>query len=111
MTAPGLALRLLAAWVAAGAALGLWYDFLSPLRPRHTAAADLAFLGAGLAVWVYVSFGICGGDLRMGYLMGGTAGAWLWRRGPGRLLTPVFRAFWRFLGKILRAFLLPLKRF
>ncbi len=111
MTAPGLAFRLLAVCVAAGAVLGLWYDFLSPLRPRHTAAADLAFLGVSLAVWVYMSFGICGGDLRMGYLLGVAAGGALWRWGPGRLVRPLFRGFWRIAGEIFRRILLPVKKF
>ena len=111
MTAPGLAFRLLAACTAAGGVMGLWYDFLTPLRPRHTVAADLAFLGMGLAVWVYTCFGICHGDLRMGYLLGAAVGGGLWRWGPGRLLRPFFHLIWRIVGGIFRRILLPVKKF
>ena len=77
-----------------GLGLGLWYGFLRPLRPRHTALADAAFLAAAAGCWVYFSFGICGGDLRLGYTAGLACGALGWELTAGRLLRPLFSRVW-----------------
>ena len=44
MTPPALALQRFGAACLLGVGLGLWYDFLRPLRPRNTALSDLVFL-------------------------------------------------------------------
>ena len=41
MTPPALALQRLGAACLLGVGLGLWYDFLRPLRPRNTVLSDL----------------------------------------------------------------------
>ena len=94
-----------------GAALGLCYGFLRPFRRRHGALGDGLFVLAAAWVWVYFSFGICGGDIRLGYFGGMIAGGVLWEGTAGMLLRPVFRTFWQGLGKIGRALLLPVKKF
>ena len=49
-----------------GVALGVFYCFLRPLRPKLTALADSFFVVAALIGWVYAAFYFCRGDLRMG---------------------------------------------
>lgn len=78
-----------------GAALGLFYGFLRPLRQKHPHIADLLFLPAMVYAWLYLSFAVCRGDVRLVYTAGLFAGAVLWEISLGRLLRPVFRGFWR----------------
>ena len=67
MNPPALALQRFGAGCLLGVGLGLWYCFLRPLRPKHTALSDLLFLlGLGWA-WLYLAFPVCDGDLRAGY--------------------------------------------
>ena len=86
MTTPALAASRFAAACLLGLGLGLWYEFLRPLRPRHTNLSDLLFLPGAFWAWLYLSFGVCGGDLRLGYCAGLFVGAWVFRLLPGRLL-------------------------
>ena len=94
-----------------GAALGCFYGFLRPLRPKLTALADLIFVAAAFYGWLYIGFGICGGDLRFGCTAAMAAGGFAWEMTVGRWLRPVFRGFWQFLAKTTAFFLLPLKIF
>ena len=94
-----------------GMGLGLFYSFLKPLRPRLTTLADLIFLiffGWG---WLYLAFGICAGDLRLGFFLALGAGCFLAHRTMGRFLGPLFAGFWVFVGRILKFFLVPWKYF
>lgn len=100
MTAPAVAAGRFGAACLLGLALGLWYGFLRPLRPRWTALSDLLFLLGVFPVWVYLGFGICGGDLRPGYWAGLFLGGLAWELTVGKLLRPVFRLFWKGLGYI-----------
>lgn len=94
-----------------GLGLGIYYGFLRPLRPKWTTFSDLAFvLGAGWA-WIYLSFGVCRGDIRLGYSSGLLLGGVLWEMSAGRLLRPVFRVFWEIPHRILTLIFLPLKKF
>ena len=86
MTAPALAAQRFALSCLLGAGLGLYYGFLRPLRPRWL--GDGLFLPAAFWVWLELGFGICGGDLRLGYFLGLLLGALVWEWGPGRLLRP-----------------------
>ena len=90
-----------------GAGLGLWYAFLRPLRRRRTGFADVLFLLGAAWAWVYHSFAVCRGDLRLGYSAGLLLGAVLLNGSLGRLLEPVFDFLWRILGKILETALFP----
>ena len=93
-----------------GAALGLFYGFLRPLRPKYTLPADLLFLAAVFSGWVYWGFGICRGDLRPAGFPGMLLGGLLWENTAGRLLRPVVRGFWKILGKIRSYLLWPAKK-
>ena len=77
MTGPGeAAYRFAAAWLI-GCIVGIWYEFLRPLRPRFTGISDGIFLLGLLAGWLQLGFGICRGDLRLGYCAGLGLGAWV----------------------------------
>ena len=110
MTAPALAADRFAAACLIGMVLGLAYGFLRPLRPRLTALADFLFLLAAAAGWVFLSFRICQGDLRLGYNAGLLAGGFFWEYTAGRVLRPVFRAFWRGIKRLLRLLFLPFQK-
>ena len=85
-----------------GLALGLWYGFLRPLGRRKRALADLLFLMGAFPVWVYFSFAVCQGDLRIGYLSSLFVGGILFDMTLGRILRPLWRRFWRFAWIILQ---------
>ena len=83
-----------------GAGLGILYGFLRPLRPKATWLADGFFVAAVLIVWLYLSFGICRGDIRLSYTAGLFLGAAVWEMTAGKWLRPVFRGFWRMISRI-----------
>ena len=93
-----------------GAGLGILYGFLRPLRPKATWLADGFFVAAVLIVWLYLSFGICRGDIRLGCTLGLPAGGLIWELGAGWLLRPIFQAFWKSLGAVLGFIGRPLKK-
>ena len=94
-----------------GAALGGYYGFLRPLRPRRTALSDVLFsLGAGW-VWLFHSFYLCRGDIRVGYLFGLFFGAVLWELTAGRWLRPLFGMIWKKLGAVWKLLGIPWKKF
>jgi hypothetical protein len=84
----------------AGGALGIFYGFLRPLRCRRSWPADLLFVTATSFAWVYLGFGVCGGDLRIGCLAGLFLGIFLFDRWPGRWMRPLFFGFWRLVAAI-----------
>jgi hypothetical protein len=95
MIAPETALRYLLSALTIGAALGAVYDFLRPLRPRLTAVSDGIFVLAALWGWIYLTFGICGSDSRIGCTLALPVGGIVWEMTLGRLFRPVFSYFWR----------------
>ena len=109
MTAPAVAALRFALACALGLGLGVVYSFLRPLRPRFTPLSDGLFVLSLLAAWVYLGFGICGGDLRLGYTAGLFVGVCLWEWTAGRRLSPLFSRFWRFLGLLLRGITAPIR--
>ncbi len=111
MITPALAFQRFLIALAMGAALGVCYGFLRPLRPRHTTLSDLLFLPVAFWVWLYHSFAVCQGDLRLGYSAGLLLGGVLWELTAGRLLRPVFFGFWRFGSKLTGFFLTPVRIF
>lgn len=94
-----------------GAILGVWYGFLRPLRPRHSFLSDLLFLPALFYAWLYLSFAICRGDIRLGYTMGLLVGAVVCQWTVVRWLNPVFQGFWRLISKIWNGFMGIFKKF
>ncbi|MBR6596216.1 MAG: spore cortex biosynthesis protein YabQ [Oscillospiraceae bacterium] len=111
MTPPSLAAARVLRALALGAQLGAVYGFLRPLRPRHTTLSDLIFVLIFGWAWLYLAFGICGGDLRVGYLAAMVLGALILDRTAGKLLRPVFSGFWKLWRKIWGKLLLPGKKF
>lgn len=111
MTTPILAAQRFGIACLLGVILGLYYGFLRPLRPKYTALSDSLFvLGAGW-VWLYLSFAVCRGDLRLGYTAGLFAGGFGWEMTLGRALRPAFSFFWRGVGIALRFILFPFQIF
>ena len=86
---PGESLRHFSLAFVMGLALGIYYGFLRPLRPRHTVLSDLLFLPAAFYAWLVLGFGICRGDLRLGCCSGLVLGAVAWDITLGHLLRPV----------------------
>lgn len=107
MTVPGdAALRFL--WgLAVGAVLGVCYDFLRPLRRRHNAPADVIFVLAALWGWVWYSFKICAGDIRLGGTVALGLGMLLWLGTASVVIRKAFYWFWLVIFQILSAFALP----
>jgi hypothetical protein len=93
-----------------GAALGLYYGFLRPLRRKHVHLADLLFFPGLFVAWMYLSFGVCRGDLRLAYTMGLFAGAILWECTLGKLLRPFFSWVWRFAKALVGLILWPFEK-
>ena len=79
-----------------GAALGIIYGFLRPLRKRHTTFADTLFVLAACYGYLILQFGICQADVRLAYFLAMICGCILWEGTIGRLLRPVFPFFWAF---------------
>ena len=94
-----------------GLGLGLYYGFLRPVRAKHPHWGDLFFLLGLYWAWLWLNFGVCRGDIRLGCNAGLAFGIFLWELTLGRLLRPVFRLFWCCIGKIFGFFLIPFKIF
>lgn len=92
MSTPAQALLCLGWSCLFGAGLGMVYGFLRPVRPR--ALADVLFLICLGWAGIYLGFGICQGDLRLGYAAGLLVGGVAWDLTMGRLLRPVWQGFW-----------------
>ena len=84
MTRPAVAGEALAFAVLLGLGLGLFYTLLYPLRRWKTGLADGVFLLGLFFLWVYLSFGICGGDIRLFQMLGLLGGAAAFYLIPGR---------------------------
>jgi hypothetical protein len=102
MTAPVTAAVCWLRTLGVGGALGIVYGFLRPLRPRLTTLSDLIFALATLWGWVYMVFGICGGDSRLSCTLALFAGAWAVDATIGKFMRPVFFLFWRGIGAVFR---------
>lgn len=107
MTVPAeAALRFL--WgLAVGAILGVYYDFLRPLRRRHHAPADLLFVLAAFIAWVWYSFQICAGDIRLGGTASLGLGMILWLGTVSLVVRKAFYWFWLVIFQILSVLTLP----
>ena len=111
MIVPGEAFRRLLVACLMGAGLGILYGFLRPPRRRHPHLSDLLFSGCAFWVWLYLSFAVCRGDVRIGYTAGLFIGCIGWELTFGKLLRPLFSCFWQVLAKIWAFSLRPGKIF
>ena len=110
MTAPVDAAARFGAACLLGAGLGLMYGFLRPLRPRWTVLADSVFVLAVWYCWLVLCFGICLGDIRLGYVMGLACGGLAWECSIGRWLRPVWYGFWRLSARIWETVTAPVRK-
>ena len=101
MNAPAEVAGRFAAVCLLGLGLGAVYGFLRPPRQRHAHLADGIFLVFFTWAWLWAGFGICQGDLRLGYTMGLFLGIFAWELTAGRLLRPAIDLLWRGIWKIL----------
>ena len=90
--------RRLAWGLVLGGVLGMLYAFLRPLGRKHPALADGLFLLGAAWAWLWQGFGVCGGDLRLGYYIGVPVGALVWYRAAGRLCCLYFPVSGNFFG-------------
>lgn len=97
--------------LALGCGLGLLYGFLRPLRRRRNWPADLVFMLACLVCWIWFSFGICAGDIRLLPTATLALGALLWEATVGRRLQGLFRGFWCGIFSFFRSLTFPAKKF
>jgi hypothetical protein len=104
MIGPEIAARWLLWALGIGAALGTFYGFLRPAPEKLRPLWDLFFVCAAFYGWIYLGFGICGGDLRFGCTAAMASGGILWDQTAGRLLAPLFSRFWAMIGKIFYLF-------
>jgi hypothetical protein len=95
MTPPELTAGYLLWSAALGLILGIVYAFLAPLRKKLLSLADGIFVLTTFCLWIYFSFAICGGSLRVGYWAGFAAGGFFSYLTLGRLFAPTFALFWR----------------
>ena len=104
MTAPIPALAQMAAALSLGAGLGLLYDLLALPGTKHGWFRDLLFLaGAGYGQ-LYLTFSVCGGDLRIPVLISFAAGEILWGSLFRAPLGPVLQAVWKPVRSFFRFF-------
>lgn len=111
MTVPEIGAARFGIAVVAGMALGLFYGFLRPLRPKYTALADGIFLLGLYWGWVWWAFGVCEADPRPVGLFAMGLGAVGWELTVGRVLQPAYRHFWRVIGKLWDFLICPAKKF
>ena len=97
MSTPAQALQCLGWSCLFGVGLGIVYGFLRPLRPR--VLSDVLFLICTGWAALQLGFGICGGDLRLGYAAGMLTAGVVWDVTAGRYLRPVWQRFWLLLAR------------
>ena len=90
MNTPAIAWNRFLTGLILGCVLGIIYGFFRPVRRGKAIVPDLIF--AVFAIWIYLyhSFAICRGDLRMGYFASLILGAIGWEFTFGRWLQPVY---------------------
>lgn len=107
MMPPAVAAGRFATAFVLGLGLGLFYGFLRPLRRCRNWPADLIFLGGLFQAWLWHSFSLCRGDIRLWGLGGLLLGCVVWNWTAGRLLNSFFYRFWDGVRQIFRFFLWP----
>ena len=93
-----------------GCALGIFYDFLQAPGQKHRHLADLVFSLGTLWVWLYLSFAVCLGDIRLVCLLGLLTGLLVWEASAGKWLQPLFALFWTGIARLWDFVLFPWKK-
>ena len=81
-----------------GALLGPGMDLLRPIHRRLPRLTELLLCGLLLAAWLFASFGLCRGDLQLGYYLAMGLGFALWEWLFGRAVSAFFSRLWHFAG-------------
>ena len=79
-----------------GVLLGPGMDFLRPLHRRIPRLTELMLSLLLLTSWIWTSFGLCRGDLQIGYYLAMLAGFAHWEWLFGAALSSRFGIFWHF---------------
>lgn len=85
-----------------GALLGPGMDLLRPIHRRLPRLTELLLCGLLLTAWLFASFGLCRGDLQLGYDLAMGLGFALWEWLFGRAVSAFFARLWHFAGIPLR---------
>ena len=100
--------------VCAGFLLGPGIDAVFPLRHRLSVLFQLLVSIQIVLVWSVCCFGICGGDIRGGYLAGCALGLFCWRNTLSPSVRGIFGKIWsilcRFTGRLAGVFYQILKK-
>ena len=108
---PAAAAHRLLCSVLLGAALGVYYDFLQPPGKKHRHLMDLVFSLGAVWVWLYHSFAVCRGDIRLICLLGMGAGLIVWEITAGKWLQSVWDLFWTVFARLWDFVWFPWKKF
>ena len=88
MNPPGVDARRFLIGCGLGALLGLLYGVLRLPRQKKPHLCDLVFMTVTFYVWLYFSFGVCQGDVRLVYSLSLLLGTLTEEWTLGRLLRP-----------------------
>ena len=78
-----------------GGTIALGADIMYSLQKKSVMLAQVLWSIWIFWVWLVICFGVCRGDIRMGYWAAAALGAVLWRGTVSRLFRPVILAFGR----------------
>ena len=95
---PGVFLPRLLGCFLCGVLLGPVTDLLRPLHPRLPRLTETVLSAALLAAWLFTSFGLCRGDLQLGYYLAMLGGFGLWEWLFGRAASAFWARLWHFAG-------------
>ena len=91
---PGLVWNRLAGCFLAGILLGPAVDLFRPVHRRLPVLTQLLMAAEFFACWLWLGFGLCRGDLRLGYFSSAALGFYLWERCFGTCTAAFFAIFW-----------------
>ena len=95
---PGVFLPRLLGCFLCGVLLGPVTDLMRPLHPRLPRLTETVLSAALLAAWLFTSFGLCRGDLQLGYYLATLGGFFLWEWVFGGAAAAFFARLWHFAG-------------
>ena len=92
---PAEGIRFFGAALVIGAVLGLCYGLLRPFRPRWL--GDFIFVCLAFYGFLYLSFAVCRGDIRLGYTFGLLIGGIAFDCTLGRVIRKPIACIYRFI--------------
>lgn len=94
-----------------GCILGPILDFLKPFHRRFPIVYQIGVCIILLPAWLILSFDICMGDIRIGYLAGCVAGYLLWLGTLHSMVCHVFDRFWQLIARLCGMIAAPVHNF